>query len=229
MRNEPSLCRPQAFYFFAYQLTAIDTTVGLLNSALAVSMHALDDVDPKAVLAELQGLAQRVRRRVRSRNPQALLAHLHDVLFDEEAFSGNHQDYYDPSNNYLSHVLQTRCGIPITLCLIYKVVAEGVGLNVEGVNAPGHFLARVKTAAGTMIVDPFFAGGVLTDEEAFDRMERITGRATPRISQYLAPAQHAQWVSRMLVNLQHIFASEDRRGDLAAMGELQCLLDYSIY
>jgi regulator of sirC expression with transglutaminase-like and TPR domain len=229
MPNEPTLCRPQAFYFFAEQLPIIDTTEGLLNAALAISMHALDDVQPKAVRASLHGLSQRVRRRVRSRQPQAVLAHLHDVLFDEEGFAGNGQDYYSPTNSYLSKVLETRRGIPITLTLIYKAVAESAGLQVEGVNAPGHFLARVKTPEGSMIVDPFFAGGVLTGEEAFERVDRITGRTTPRTAQYLAAAHHSQWISRILVNLQHIFASTDQRGDLAAMGELQSLLDFSIY
>jgi regulator of sirC expression with transglutaminase-like and TPR domain len=229
MPNEPTLCRPRAFYFFADQLPAIDTTEGLLNAAMAISMHALDDVQPKSIQGELAGLSQRVRRRVRSRHPQAVLAHLHDVLFEEEGFAGNGQDYYNTDNSYLSRVLETRRGIPITLTLVYKAVAEGAGLHVEGVNAPGHFLARVKTSEGSMIVDPFFAGGVLTDEEAFERAERITGRPMPRTAEYLAAAHHSQWISRILVNLQHIFASTDQRGDLAAMGELQSLLDFSIY
>jgi regulator of sirC expression with transglutaminase-like and TPR domain len=229
MNQKPSLCRPKAFYFFADQLSIIDTTEGLLNAALAISMHALDDVDPEAVKTRLSELAQTVRRRVRGRQPQAWLAHLHAVLFDEEEFRGNRQDYYNPLNSYLSSVLETRQGIPITLCLLYKVVAEEVGLEVEGVNAPGHFLARVKTGESPLIVDPFFGGGVLTEDESFDRVERITGRSTPRTPQYLAAALHPQWLSRMLVNLQHIFASTDQRSDLAAMSELQSLLDYSIY
>lgn len=229
MSNRPELCRPQAFHYFARQIPVIDTTQGLLDAAIAVSMHSLDAVEPKAIRATIESLGNRVRGRIRSQQIQAKLAHLHDVLFEEEGFRGNGKDYYSPANSYLSAVLETRQGIPISLCLIYKCVAERLGLHVEGVNAPGHFLARVQTESRPLIVDPFLGGGALDEAEAFDRVEQITGRAVPRSPQYLATASHPQWLSRLLVNLQHIFASTERRGDLAAMGELQSLLDYSLY
>jgi regulator of sirC expression with transglutaminase-like and TPR domain len=229
MTKHPVACRLPAYQLFAEQLPIIETTDGLLNAAIAISMHALDDVEPAAVDEELQNLVHRVSSRVSHPSTEATLAHLHDVLFDEEGFQGNSEDYYNPLNSYLSAVLELKRGIPISLSLIYKVVGERMGLDIEGVNAPGHFVCRVKSDQGWMIVDPYVGGGVLTAEEAFQRMEQVTGRAVPRIPQYLAPATHAQWLSRMLVNLQHIFAMNERRSDLAAMSELQSLLDYSVY
>lgn len=227
--KQPTLCRPEAYRFFQRQLPAIETTDGLVNAATAISMHCLNGVEPDEINAELQELAHRVSARVASSQTQALLAHLHDVLFDEEGFEGNSEDYYDPLNSYLPSVLESKLGIPITLSLIYKVVGEKIGLKIEGVNAPGHFVVRVMTDEGWMIVDPYVGGGVLTADEAFDRMEEMTGREVPRSPEYLAPATHSQWLSRMLVNLQHIYATGDRRADLAAMSELQSLLDYSLY
>lgn len=229
MQQQPLLCRPQAYFFFAEQLPTLGSREGLLNAAVAIAMHGMRDVQPAMVRSHLYALSHRVRRRVRGRQPQAILAHLHDVLFEEEGFRGNQRDYYNPHNSYLPAVLETRYGIPITLCLIYKVVAEGAGLDVEGVNTPGHFLARVRLPEGGMIVDPFYSGGVLTEAEAFDRIEAVTGRPAPRVAQYMTAVSHAQWLSRMLVNLQHIFASTERRADLAAMTELQTLLDLSVY
>ena len=229
MSKPPAACRPQAYRLFAEQLPIIETTEGLLNAAIAISMHALDDVEPAAIDEQLQDLVHRVSSRVRSQSSEAMLAHLHDVLFEEELFQGNSEDYYNPLNSYLSAVLEMKRGIPISLSLVYKVVGERVGLRIEGVNAPGHFVCRVMTAEGWMIVDPYVGGGVLTAEEAFERMEHVTGRAVPRTPEYLAPATHSQWLSRMLVNLQHIFATNERRNDLAAMSELQSLLDYSVY
>lgn len=223
--NQPSLCRPEAFQFFQRQLAILDTTAGLLNAAIGIAMHALDDADARNVDHQIHTLGQRVSSRVRSRSIQARLAHLHDVLFEEEGFRGNQDDYYNPLNSYLPSVLEQRRGIPITLSLVYKAVAERVELRVEGVNSPGHFLVRVKTDEGWMMVDPFYGGGVLTDREAFERIEKVTARPVPRTRRYLASATHPQWLSRMLVNLQHVFAVGDRRHDLAAMGELQSVLD----
>jgi len=229
MSKLPDACRPQAYELFAEQLPIIETTAGLLNAAIAISMHALDDVEPGAIDEQLQDLVHRVSSRVRSQSSEAMLAHFHDVLFDEEGFQGNSEDYYNPLNSYLSTVLELKRGIPISLSLIYKVIGERVGLEIEGVNSPGHFVCRVMTADGWMIVDPYVGGGVLTAEEAFQRMEHVTGRPVPRTPEYLAPATHSQWLSRMLVNLQHIFATNECRSDLAAMSELQSLLDYSVY
>ena len=229
MTNPPAACRLPAYLLFAEQLPIIETTAGLLNAAIAISMHALDDVEPAEIDEQLQNLVHRVSSRVSRQSTEAMLAHLHDVLFDEEGFRGNNEDYYNPLNSYLSAVLELKRGIPISLSLVYKVVGERMGLEIQGVNAPGHFVCRVMTAEGWMIVDPYVGGGVLTAEEAFQRIEQVTGRPVPRTPEYLAPATHAQWLSRMLVNLQHIFAMNECRSDLAAMSELQSLLDYSVY
>lgn len=225
--NHPSLCRPEAYFLFKKQLPIVESTTGLIRAAVAIAMHAREDFEPSRVERRLAEIGSRVASRVRSRQAEAVMAHLHDVLFEEEGFHGNTDDYYNPLNSYLPAVLELRTGIPITLALVYKAVAEHLGLRVEGVNSPGHFVLRVMTDDGWMIIDPFYGGGVLTEEETFERMEHVTRRPVPRAGRYLSPASHSQWLSRVLINLQHIFATRDRRYDLAAMSELQSLLDGS--
>ena len=224
MQTIPISCHVGAYELFAEQMPVLSTTDGLLRAAVAVSMHAFDDVDPDDIDQRLSGLASRVRSRLRGGSVQAALAHLHQVLFEEEGFSGNMHDYYHPLNSHLPAVLESRRGIPITLTLVYKVVAERVGLCVDGINAPGHFLARVRVDRAGMIVDPFFRGTVLTDEEAFRRMEKATRRQVPRSAAFLRAATHYEWISRILANLRHIFAAHRRTEDLAAMDELHALL-----
>ena len=101
------------------------------NGAVAIAMHQVENVDIAEFDATLQKYADAVRSRVRGSQPQALLAHLHDVLFEEEKFTGNQEDYYNTANSYLPEVLRTKRGLPITLSLIYKVVAERLGLPEE--------------------------------------------------------------------------------------------------
>jgi regulator of sirC expression with transglutaminase-like and TPR domain len=117
-------------------------------------------------------------------------------------------------------VLNSRLGLPVTLSLIYKAVGAWSGLEVEGINAPGHFLVRVRCHERWMIVDPFFGGQMLTRDEAYDRLDRVHGRAIPRREEFLATATHEQWIARILGNLRQLFATEGRRDDLAAMTEL---------
>ena len=224
MRTIPQTCHHAAYELFADQIPVLETTDGLLRAAVAISKHAFEDVDPDNIDDRLSALAETVRLRLHGKSVPAALAHLHHVLFDEEGFSGNDDDYYHPLNSHLPAVLESRRGIPVTLAIIYKVVAERVGLPVEGINAPGHFLVRVLVERRGMLVDPYFRGTVLTEREAFHRMEQATRRQVPRSPYFLRPATHEEWISRILANLQHIYASLRRFDDLAAMNELQELL-----
>ncbi|NIL97740.1 MAG: hypothetical protein GTO53_08625 [Planctomycetales bacterium] len=233
---QPIHCRPAAYDFFTAQLPQLNKIDRLLNAALAVSMHELTDVKPRAVRGQLDALADRVRSRVRGNNQQALLAHLHSVLFDEQRLGGNLEDYHNPANSYLSEVLKTGRGIPITLTLIYKYVAQQLGLTVHGVNAPAHFLACVRMEGHWTLVDPFFAGRILSRAEAIAQIEQITGRAlpaphtdgeadSPLFHDPLFPiATHAQWLARIVRNLRGVFQKLDREQDVLAMVDLFRLL-----
>ncbi len=223
-QSKPRHCRARAYELFAEQVRDLRAPDSLWKAAVAVSMHQyphcrLEDVDH-----DLQELADRIQSRAPSGNPHALLAHGHDILFEEEGFAGNSEDYYNPDNSYLPMVMETRLGLPITLSLVYKCVLERVGLQVEGINAPGHFLAEVRLDGGFMLVDPFFQGRVLNREEAFRRMEEMNATTLPRSDRLLARASHHNWLARMIRNLQAIFQNEKRSDDFAAMLELQEVL-----
>jgi regulator of sirC expression with transglutaminase-like and TPR domain len=228
----PAYCRPAAYEMFARELPALETTRALFRAAFAIALHERPDADIERAEAMIAELADTVRHRVRSSSPQARIAHVHDVLFDVAGFRGNVADYYNPANSYLPDVLETHRGLPITLVLIYKCVAEGVGLAVQGINAPGHFLAAVKCpepsatgeGGGWMFVDPFYRGELLDRRDVCRRIAETTGREVSEWPEFLLPATHRQWLIRMLHNLQAIFAQAGRERDLYAMQELQELL-----
>ena len=94
MTPEPVVCRPEAYWSFSQQLPLLGTTDGLWRATAAISMHAMDDVELPGVDERLEVLAERVRAGARSGRPLAVLAHLHDVLFDRERFCGDTQNYY---------------------------------------------------------------------------------------------------------------------------------------
>lgn len=220
----PRFCRKEAFEAFVAALAQVNTTSGLMRAAIAVSAHALDDVQPERIEARLAEVSARVNQRVRSPEPEARLAHLHEVFFNEEGYAGNFENYYSALNSYLPAVLTSKRGLPLTLCLLYKVVGEAAGLAIEGVNAPGHFLARVFTGEKTMIIDPFFGGECLSEFEAWQRLEQIVGEPLPHTVPAFPAATHEHWLTRLILNLQVVFKQQNRLEDLAAMGELQRVL-----
>lgn len=217
-------CREQAYELFAAGLAHLDSNAGLLQAATAINMHCDDSVCFEQVDNELRTLAARVRCRLKSTHASAMLAHLHRVLFDEEGFEGNRDDYYNPRNSYIASVLECKRGTPITLALIYKCVAERLPIQVEGVGAPGHFLAQVEVEGRRALIDPFHGGRLLTRAEALRRVEQTTGCVVPECVDVLAPVTHRQWIERMLNNLQVVFAQANCPEDLAAMRELAALL-----
>lgn len=224
----PAYCRRSAYRAFAAELPHIHSAEGLFRAAWAISTHELPDANVTEGEQTISKLANALLGQVRSRSPEALLAHLHDVLFDGLGFRGNVDDYYNPANSYLPSVLDSRRGLPITLSLVYRRVAAGVGLVVHGVNAPGHFLAEVELSdagkASSMYVDPFYRGRLLSSDEVFQRICQTTGRSLTPDAELVRRATPREWLARMLHNLQAAFAATHRQRDVYAMQELQSLL-----
>lgn len=219
-------CRPQAAEFFQRSLDILDTNTGLLNAALAISMHALEDVDPDTESDRLMAMALRAVGPLGKRRTRDVLDRVHQVLFAEEGFYGNQHNYYLSVNNYLPFVLSSRRGVPVSLCLIYKIVGELSGLRVQGVNAPGHFLVRVAVNNNWVIVDPFFGGAILDRDGAFQRVvDVVGGHVIHSSSRFLPVAKNHHWIRRLLSNLQTGFRRQDRREDIEAMQQLEEMLN----
>jgi regulator of sirC expression with transglutaminase-like and TPR domain len=229
MLPRPVYCRPAAYRAFAESLPAMDSAEGLFRAAWAIAQHELPNASLPAGETVMENLAAAVRRRVRSSSDEALVAHLHDVLFEVIGFHGNRDDYFNPANSYLPEVLRTRSGLPISLVLVYRRVAAGLGITVHGVNAPGHFLAETEIDEGrgrrSIYVDPFNGGDLLHVAEALARIAQATGRAVEPSLELLRRATPRQWLARILHNLQASLAAAGRERDLFAMQELEQLLE----
>jgi len=225
MKNAlPLCCAPEAFSLLSRQVAAIESPDALVHGAVAIAMHQVEHVDLAEIDATLQKYADTVRSRVRGSQPQALLAHLHDVLFEEEKFTGNQEDYYNTSNSYLPEVLRTKRGLPITLSLVYKVVAERLGLRAWGIGLPGHFLCGVDVDGSIMLVDAFAGGRIVTVDEAHSRMQEMLGPDVEWSDELLQPVSNRHWLTRMLQNLLHTFGNSGHFADVAAVLEMEMIL-----
>ncbi|MEM9353075.1 MAG: transglutaminase-like domain-containing protein [Planctomycetota bacterium] len=225
--HPPAHCRPAAYEAFLAALQSVETNDGLLRGAFAVALHDRPEADLAAVETVIENLAYTVRRRVASESRDALLAHLHDVLFEVYGLRGNAEDYYDPANSYVPDVLSSRRGLPITLSLVYKLVADKVGFRTHGVNAPGHFLVEIEPeAAGRapLYIDPFHGGESLDPDDVIRRVSMAIGQSPADRSQAFARASHRQWLFRLLGNLKAALSAASRERDMLAMEELQLLL-----
>lgn len=220
----PICCNLSAYRKLGEELELLETPGGLVRAAVAIAGHQMEDANLGEVEATISRYATTVAQRVRGRQPQALLAHLHELLFEKEKFTGNSQDYYNPLNSYLPHVLNSHTGLPITLCMVYKAVADRLGLQVLGLGLPGHFLAAVEIDGKAMWVDAFDGGRVVTLEEARQRMLAQFGKDLEWSDQFLNPVNNRYWLTRVLQNLISAFGRAGHYSDVAAVLEMEMLL-----
>ena len=119
-------------------------------------------------------------------------------------FRGNTDDYYSERNSLLPHVIETRMGIPFSLSILYRMVAGRAGMKVDGINLPGHFIAR----HGEVVFDPFHKGRILAKADC----EEILSRQNLKLrAWHLEPATPRQILLRVLANLLYVY---DLRKDL---------------
>jgi regulator of sirC expression with transglutaminase-like and TPR domain len=135
---------------------------------------------------------------------------LNQYLFKELQFVGNEVQYEDPRNSYLNEVLDRRTGIPISLALLYMEVARRAGLQVEGINFPGHFLLRCRARLGMpysedLIIDAFHGGALLSEDACRELLRRHGGDDAVFESHLLKRATKPQILVRMLLNLKRVY------------------------
>ena len=223
-KNLPLFASPSGYELLAAQLATIDAPDALLNGAVAIASHRSDVADVIGVDATLQRYADTIRARVRGSQPQAMLAHLHQFLFEEQGFRGELDDYDNPLNSFLPYVLETRRGLPITLSLVYKLIAERVGLPVWGVGLPGHFLCAVKIDGADTLIDPFDGGRELSIIEAKAKVAELFGAQIEWSNELLRPATNRHWLTRILQNLLKSYGNRNQNADVAAVLEMEMLL-----
>lgn len=186
--------------------------IDLAEGALLIAQGAYPDLDVTACLGRIEELAQRLSTQVPedSSETQRILA-LNRFLFEQEGFAPNIEDYYDPRNSFLNEVLERRVGIPITLSIVYIEVGRRIGLVLEGVSFPGHFLVKCKLRDGTAILDPYCGGVSLSLNDLQQRLREVRGGEVSRaiVAGLLVSANKKEILARVLRNLKAIYLQRE--------------------
>ena len=191
----------------------------LERGAFLVALYRYPDLDIPAYRTLLDDLAEQVRPQVDKAKGFERSVTLTRFMFEELGYQGNHEEYYDPDNSYINQVINRRTGIPISLSVVYMLLAQRLGLPVYGVNMPVHFVVKYHDDEAEVFLD-VFNGGVLFDREAGARSLIKVG-ITPQ-PQYFRAATAKEILLRMVRNL--VIIARDT-GHQQTQTDLRRLLD----
>lgn len=184
----------------------------LLSTALLIARDEYPELDADLYDTLLQSHVEHLRTEVEAIELWPLkMAAVNRHLFDELGYAGNHDEYYDPRNSYLNQVFERRLGNPISLAMVQMEVARRLGIPLDGVSFPGHFLVRLPVDDGLLVMDPFNGGRPLGVDELRERARPHLGGEPPddrALLQILDPAPARAILVRILRNLHGVYADE---------------------
>ena len=191
-----------------------DDELPLLGTALLIARDEYPNLDATSYSAQVDTYAAALRPQLeRDIDLPARLTAINKYLFEEVGYAGNNAQYDDPRNSYMNVVVDRKLGIPISLAVIQIEVTRRLGMPLDGISFPGHFLVRLPVDDGILVLDPYNKGRPVSAEELRERASPHLGGHAPddqQLLQILAPATHRMILMRMLRNLKGLYLE---RGD----------------
>lgn len=189
-----------------------DDAINLAEAALLIARSEYPALDVDYYLDMLDDMASAIAGQLPDygTTPQTL-GQINHYLFNQHGYSGNLHNFLDPRNSFLNDVIERKLGIPISLSLLYMEIGQRLGLSIEGISFPGHFLIKLRESGGDIVLDPF-AGGVSLDESDLKRRLQHVNAANSdwlshSMSEFLQAASNKAILARILRNLKSIYSN----------------------
>ena len=204
----------------------------LVDAVVAIAGHRRAALEQGSPQIRLEAIAHRVRSKVphlasrnaiQQRGCSGLLAHMHEAIFEDMGLGGDGEIALHPDASDLDIVLETGRGLPIACSLIYCSIAERLGIEAFGIDAPGHFLVGVRDGDTMMIVDPFGEGRLVDLQEFVNLVQTFDDTIDPEKA--LQPAPALAWLDRWLRNL---VVACDRSGESHLLSTWTSLMDETV-
>ena len=159
---------------------------------------------------------------------------INHVLFEIYGFTGNKANYYAPQNSYVNQVLESRKGNPLSLGIIYLIIAQKLNIPISGVNLPEHFILAYTNKKSDdylsfldenyvlFYINPFSKGIVFTKKEIDVFLKNLKIQSLP---DYYLPCQNSQIIKRLLNNLIVAYQKIENTTKVAELKKLLKIFD----
>lgn len=203
-----------------------DPQLDLVEGSLVIALEDHPGLDIDRYLDRVAGWTGAVRERLEgSRDVDRIVDSINHLLFDEEGFHGEDEDYYDPRSALLNETLDRHAGLPITLSILYIEISRRVGIDVSGVSLPGRFLVKFSGSFGVMVVDPFDGGRVLTTIELQQILDDVYGGGVRLREHHLRSFTPKEILARELAHLKSAYLAQHDLPRAAASIDRLLILD----
>lgn len=205
----------------------------LLTGALIIARYQYPNFDEDKIRTKIQEIRKDIWLEISThQTAYEKVRVFNKIFYGKYHFTGNSKDYYSPLNSYINTVIETKKGNPLSLCLVYSILAQSLDMPVYGVNLPNHFVLTYLDENNVMsFIDPenktgnlfyinaFSKGGIFNEDEID---EFLNGLNKPKLREYYEPCSNSAIIIRMLTNL---IASFQQSGSTEKVNELIELRD----
>lgn len=176
------------------------------NSLADLTKEALKSISPNHPALSYKSVLTKEKKSLWSSDECRHILHAIEMVI-KPTFNRSLDTYYTPRNSFINIVLSRREGIPITLCLIVMCVAKRLGLVLEPVSFPGHFILRWEEFPSKFGLEKYsfidvFGGRYSLSFE--NLVESFSARNTPIVEAYCDRCTHQEILHRMLRNLLNL-------------------------
>lgn len=207
----------------------------LLDGVIIINRYQYPDFDQEAMLKMLEQIQQDIWIELNT-NLTAFeqVKVINHILFEIYGFAGNTSDYHSPKNSFLSVVLETKKGNPLSLSLIYSIIAQNLDLPIYGVNLPKHFILgyldrfslyktnNIYQSEVLFYINPFSKGTVFSGKEIDYFLEQL--KLDP-IDAYYKAAHNSMIIKRALHNLEFSYKQVGNWDKVEEIKKLIAVLD----
>lgn len=192
----------------------------LLEGVWLINTYQYPDLEYELLSKELEQLYYEAWLEFKADiHPVDQIKILNSVLFGKLHFGANTKNFHSPGNSMLSVVLQTKKGNPISLCIIYMLVAQKLKMPVFGVNLPNLFVMTYKQDDVQFYINAFNRGLVFSKKEVDEYIANL--KLSPN-DRFYEPCNNVDIAARMLRNLIN---SHEKLGHTERVEEIRLLLN----
>ena len=213
---------------FEQLLTLPDNQINLAEAALMIARFEYPELDISSYMQRIHTIADEIREQLpEDPNAAEILNQLNRSLFIERGFEGNSENYYDPKNSFLNDVIDRKLGIPISLSILYIELGKELGLPLAGVSFPGHFLVKLEIDDGAIVLDPYFGGISLSEDDLEERLQEYYGDRLKKSHFHglLATSSNREIIVRILRNLRNLYMQDEKWDKALTMADFMVQLD----